>query len=151
MGDGAPGVRDVPDEPAMARLGEELAGVLAPPAVVGLSGPLGAGKTTLVRAVLAGLGYHGRVRSPTYTLVESYELGAVSVHHLDLYRLADPEELELIGVRDLATADALWLVEWPDRGGDRLPPLDWSIRIEFAGRGRRVHGLPAALGAAGTC
>ncbi|MDZ7748961.1 MAG: tRNA (adenosine(37)-N6)-threonylcarbamoyltransferase complex ATPase subunit type 1 TsaE [Halofilum sp. (in: g-proteobacteria)] len=62
----------------------------------------------------------------------------MTVHHLDLYRLADPEELELIGARELATPDAVWLVEWPERGGDRLPPLDHVVRIDYAGRGRRV-------------
>jgi len=86
------------------------------------------------------------VRSPTYTLLETYELGALRVHHLDLYRLADPEELEFIGVRDLAGEDALWLVEWPDRGGDRLPPPDWTLRIAYHGTGRHVRGLPEDIG-----
>lgn len=131
----------------MAALGLELARRLAPPRVVTLSGPLGAGKTELVRACLHGLGHDGPVRSPTYTLVESYPLATCTVHHLDLYRLGDPEELELIGIRDLATADAVWLIEWPDRGGDRLPPVDWAIAIAYAGSGRRVSGLPDVLAA----
>lgn len=129
----------------MDALGRALAATLEAPAVIGLVGPLGAGKTTLVRGIVAGLGHEGRVRSPSYTLVESYAVGALTVHHLDLYRLADPEELELIGVRDLATPDAVWLVEWPERGGDRLPPLDRVIHIEYAGRGRRVSGLPGPV------
>lgn len=132
-----------PDPEAMAALGAQLAECLAPPAVIGLEGPLGAGKTTLVRAILAALGHAGPVRSPTYTLVESYALAGMTVHHLDLYRLADAEELELLGVRDLATPDAVWLVEWPERGGDRLPPLDRVVRIDYAGDGRRVECLPA--------
>lgn len=134
--------RTAADPDAMAALGAELAGALAPPRVVTLRGPLGAGKTTLVRACLRALGHEGPVRSPTYTLIESYPLGDRTVHHLDLYRLGDPEELELIGVRDLATADAVWLIEWPERGGDRLPPADWALEIAYADCGRRVRGLP---------
>ncbi len=137
--------RSVADPEAMALLGAELARLLTPPRVVTLSGPLGAGKTELVRACLRGLGHDGPVRSPTYTLVETYPLAACTVHHLDLYRLGDPEELELIGVRDLATADAVWMIEWPERGGDRLPPTDWALEIAYEGSGRRVSGLPDAL------
>jgi len=137
--------RLVADAAAMAELGAALAHCVRPPAVIALEGPLGAGKTTLVRAILRGLGYRGAVRSPTYTLIESYEFGAWVVHHLDLYRLGDPEELEFLGVRDLATDNAIWLVEWPGRGGDRLPPIDRTIRIEYADSGRRVSGLPPGV------
>jgi tRNA threonylcarbamoyladenosine biosynthesis protein TsaE len=129
----------------MTRLGEALARRCPPPAVIGLEGPLGAGKTTLVRAVLAAMGHREAVPSPTYTLIESYALAAGRVHHLDLYRLGDPEELELVGIRDLASEDALWLVEWPERGGERLPPLDYRLRLGYASTGRRVSGLPADL------
>ena len=135
----------VADASALATLGHRLAGVLKPGDVVGLEGPLGAGKTTLVRALLDALGHPGPVRSPTYTLVETYELERLVVHHLDLYRIADPEELELIGIRDLAAGDALWLVEWPERGGDRLPECNHVIRIEYADSGRLVHGLPSPV------
>lgn len=134
--------RTVADADAMLALGAELAAVLRPPAVVALEGPLGAGKTTLVRGWLRALGHTGPVRSPTYTLLETYLLAGVRVHHLDLYRIGDPEELEFIGVRDLVGDDALWLIEWPQRGGSRLPPLDHRIRIEYDAAGRRVHGLP---------
>lgn len=134
--------RTVADADAMLALGAELAAVLRAPAVVALEGPLGAGKTTLVRGWLRALGHTGPVRSPTYTLLETYLLAGVRVHHLDLYRVGDPEELEFIGVRDLAGDDALWLIEWPQRGDSRLPPLDHRIRIEYDAAGRRVHGLP---------
>lgn len=134
--------RIVADETGMAALGAELAGGLAAPAVVFLEGPLGAGKTTLARAFLRGLGYMGAVRSPTYTLVESYPFDAFDVHHLDLYRVADPDELEFLGIRDLAASDAIWLVEWAERGAERLPAPDYVIRIAFDGTGRRVTGLP---------
>lgn len=143
--------RAVADPAAMLALGAELAAAVRPPAVVALEGPLGAGKTTLVRGWLRALGHGGPVRSPSYTLLETYVLAGARVHHLDLYRLADPEELEFIGVRDLAADDALWLIEWPERGGSRLPPVDHRIRIEYDGAARRVHGLPAsARGPAGS-
>lgn len=137
--------RTVADEAEMDALGAELAGVLAAPAVVFLEGALGAGKTTLARAFLRGLGYTGAVRSPTYTLVESYPFDAFEVHHLDLYRVADPDELEFLGIRDLAASHAIWLVEWAERGADRLPAPDYVIRIDFDEAGRRVAGLPVAL------
>lgn len=136
--------RTVADPEAMLALGGELAAALRPPAVVALEGPLGAGKTTLVRGWLRALGHTGPVRSPTYTLLETYVLPSVHVYHLDLYRLVDPEELEFIGVRDLAAADALWLIEWPERGAGRLPPIDQRIRIDYHGATRRVQGLPGA-------
>jgi tRNA threonylcarbamoyladenosine biosynthesis protein TsaE len=132
---------------AMEALGHELARFWSPPLVVGLAGSLGAGKTTLVRAVLAGLGHDGPVPSPSYTLIESYALDDLRVHHLDLYRLADPEELELLGVRDLATADAIWLVEWPERGGDRLPVLDVRLQLELTGTGHLIRGLAETVAA----
>jgi len=112
-----------------------------------LSGPLGAGKTTLVRAWLRALGHAGAVRSPTYTLIESYPLGVGTVHHLDLYRLADPEELEFLGLRDLLTPDAICLVEWPEHGLGVLPPADWQFTLDYADTGRRISGLPPAVDA----
>ncbi len=107
--------------------------------MVYLSGPLGAGKTTLVRGMLRGLGFEGRVKSPSYGLVESYALDGLAVHHLDLYRLADPGEIEFLGLEDLLADDALLLVEWPERGIGALPPADTEIRIGMAGEGRRVQ------------
>lgn len=129
-----------------AALGAALARSASPPCVIGIEGPLGAGKTTLVRGFLHALGYGGPVRSPSYTLLESYPLAGATVHHLDLYRLFDPEELEQLGVRDLAAADAVWLIEWPERGAGFLPPLSWCIRIDCEADGkRRVSGLPDQL------
>jgi tRNA threonylcarbamoyladenosine biosynthesis protein TsaE len=94
-----------------------------------LHGELGAGKTTLARGFLQALGFAGLVRSPTYTLVESYVLDAVTVVHTDLYRLQDPAELEALGLRDLADGGHVWLVEWPERAGAWLPPADIDITL----------------------
>jgi tRNA threonylcarbamoyladenosine biosynthesis protein TsaE len=122
----------------MLALGRRLGQACAGGAVVYLVGDLGAGKTTLVRGMLGGLGHGGAVRSPTFTLVEPYECGPLRVYHLDLYRLADPEELEYLGVRDYLDPGVLCLVEWPARGRGHLPPADLEIRIGFEGPGRRV-------------
>src|ERR1700753_2197112 len=89
--------------------------------VVYLTGDLGAGKTTLTRGLLRALGVTGTVRSPTYTLVEIYELDAVTALHLELYRLSDPGELHNLGLREWAGGGHLWLIEWPERGGELLP------------------------------
>lgn len=129
-----------------AALGAALARTVALPCVIALEGPLGAGKTTFVRGFLRACGHEGRVRSPTYTLIETYPLDHGVVHHLDLYRLADPEELEYLGVRDLITDDAIWLIEWPERGSGFLPPFDRHIAIDCETDDcRRIRGLPAGL------
>ena len=133
----------VPDETAMQALGRRLAGPAARPGVVYLQGELGTGKTTLVRSLLRGLGYHDKVRSPTYTLVELYPLDGLSVYHLDLYRLADPGELEWLGIRDLLTDDVLLLVEWPERGAGLLPQADLVIELAYRDGGGRAVTLQA--------
>jgi len=97
--------------------------------VMELSGDLGAGKTTLVRGFLHECGVRSAVRSPTYTLVETYAVGAVTFVHLDLYRLSDPSELENLGLRDWAGNGYVWLIEWPERGAGRLPAPDLSVRL----------------------
>lgn len=112
-----------------ARLARALPSCIPQLLQVHLHGDLGAGKTTLARGFLQALGYSGVVRSPTYTLVESYALGALTVVHTDLYRLQDPEELEALGLRDLAVADHVWLIEWPERAGPWLPAADINIAL----------------------
>ncbi|WP_123401821.1 tRNA (adenosine(37)-N6)-threonylcarbamoyltransferase complex ATPase subunit type 1 TsaE [Inmirania thermothiophila] len=124
------------DEAATRRAGAALAAALAPGAVLHLSGDLGAGKTTLVAGLLAALGHPGPVRSPTYTLVEPYEAGGLRLLHLDLYRLADAEELEFLGIRDLADGRAVLLVEWPQRGAGHLPAPDLVLRLAHRAQGR---------------
>ncbi|MGH8530898.1 MAG: tRNA (adenosine(37)-N6)-threonylcarbamoyltransferase complex ATPase subunit type 1 TsaE [Nevskiales bacterium] len=128
------------DEQAMLRAGRMLArGLGQGGGVITLQGELGAGKTTFVRGLLGGLGFHGRVKSPTYTLLEPYEMDGRTVYHLDLYRLAHVGELNNLGIGDLEPATDLLLIEWPERGGAALPPVDLAARFHYAGAGRALE------------
>jgi tRNA threonylcarbamoyladenosine biosynthesis protein TsaE len=123
-------------------LGQALARTLpgaAAGAVVYLQGDLGAGKTTCVRALLRTLGVTGLVRSPTYTLVETYELAALTCVHVDLYRVQVLAEVDELGLRDWVGPGCLLLVEWPEKGGDVLPPADVNLLLCYAGEARRAR------------
>ncbi len=126
------------DEAAMTALASRMAQRLVPPLVIFLNGDLGAGKTTFVRALIQGLGHQGRVKSPTYGLLEHYELAAMEVLHLDLYRIGDPGELEYLGISDLHAEHSLLVVEWPERGEGALPAPDLSLQLDEAGQGDRA-------------
>ena len=125
-------------EEAMVAFGRSLSSRLPKPLIITLQGDLGAGKTTLSRGVLQGLGHKGAVKSPTYTLVEPYKLAVGVVYHFDLYRLVDAEELDYMGFADYLEDAALCLIEWPERGEGFLPPADVSTSITHEYRGRLV-------------
>ena len=139
----APASRYLPDEAATLAFGRELAELLNAAegynrdAIVYLQGGLGAGKTTLVRGILRAMGFVGPVKSPTYTLLEPYD--ELLVFHFDLYRIADSRELDFIGIDDLLAAQAIKLIEWPERGAPRLPPPDLSLSLRVEGEGRQVE------------
>lgn len=149
----------LPDEAATEGLGAGLYKILSPGSVVYLHGPLGAGKTTLVRGFLRAAGFQGKVKSPTYTIVETYAIQGLEIAHFDLYRLQDPEALEWLGFRDYLQQAAVVFIEWPELGKGFLPLPDWVVRIEvlaeirrailetkgIAEEGQRGPGTPPAL------
>jgi tRNA threonylcarbamoyladenosine biosynthesis protein TsaE len=137
-----PWIKFIPDEAAMLKLGSQLAQACPSqskdPLIIFLQGQLGAGKTTLTRGFLQGLGYKGKVKSPTYTLVEAYEVESRPVFHFDLYRLQEAAELDFIGMQDYLLPQAICLMEWPENAKDRLPSPDLSCSIHLHGSGREI-------------
>ena len=129
------------DEQAMSDFGARIARVTRGHGLIFLEGNLGMGKTTLSRGIIRGLGHVGAVKSPTFTLVEPYEIGDIRAFHFDLYRLVDPEELEYMGIRDYFDEDALCLIEWPDKGAGFLPKPDLTITISQQDSGRSLKML----------
>ena len=131
------------DEEATMALGRHLAAILPADGLVAfLHGDLGAGKTTFARAFLQALGVGERVKSPTYSLVEGYDIGERKAFHLDLYRIADPGELEWLGLDSLAEPGSIVLVEWPERGAGALPPVDLALNFRHEEAGRAVRFEP---------
>jgi tRNA threonylcarbamoyladenosine biosynthesis protein TsaE len=135
---GAESSLELADEAATLRLGAALAAGVAPGRVMHLSGELGSGKTSLVRGLLRALGHTGRVKSPTYPLVELYVVSRLHLYHFDFYRFKNRSEWLDSGFREHFNAQTACIVEWPERAGGLLPPPDLAVRLEIAGSGRRA-------------
>ena len=147
----APFTVHLPDEAATRALGAELATVLVPGLSIHLSGELGSGKTTLVRGLVHGLGFTGRVRSPTYTLVEPYSSSRLTLYHFDLFRFRDPREWDEAGFRECFGGPAVCVVEWPERALDLLPPADLRITLTAPATGGRDAEISAGTEAGRRC
>ena len=128
----------LPDEAATAAFAARLAGMLRPGMVIWLRGDLGAGKTTLVRALLRALGYTGRVKSPTYTLLEHYETSGLHLRHFDLYRFQSKEEWEAAGFRDEFNDGNICLIEWPEKAQGLVPQADLELSLKILPQGRNL-------------
>jgi tRNA threonylcarbamoyladenosine biosynthesis protein TsaE len=129
---------ELSSEAEQLAFGGRLAAALMPGVTVFLRGDLGVGKTTLCRGIVNGMGFKGNVKSPTYTLVEPYEVAGQMLYHFDLYRLGEPSELEYMGCRDYFDEVSICLIEWPERGDGVLPEADLEVEIQVRGRGRRL-------------
>ena len=127
------------DETALTAFARSLASAVAEGGTIYLAGELGAGKTTFARALLGALGVGARVKSPTYSLIESYAADGLAIHHLDLYRIAAADEVEWLGLRDLAVGRHLWLIEWPERAIAALPAPDLVVHLAHAEHGRDMR------------
>lgn len=133
-----PSITIVPNEQAMMEFAQQILPEVTKASQIGLQGPLGAGKTTLVRGMLRAMGYQGPVKSPTYGLVESYQIDGREIAHFDLYRLVDPDELDFIGFTDYLADGNLCLIEWPEKGGRWTQQLDMLIDISPIDEGRKI-------------
>lgn len=128
-----------PREQHLHAFANKFASLIKVPLVIHLEGDLGAGKTTFARAFIQALGHKGRVKSPTYGLLEHYKLDSIQVLHMDLYRIGDPEELAFLGIEDLLDERTVLLVEWPERGTGFLSAADFIFSFAYAGEGRDLH------------
>ena len=126
------------DEHSTIEFGAKLAKLIPSKGIIFLHGTLGAGKTTLVRGILLAAGHQGSTKSPTYTLVEPYQLPKRKFYHFDLYRIADPEELEYMGFRDYLDEAAVCLIEWPQKGDGFLPKADCELSLSYEGESRSI-------------
>ena len=133
---------ELADEAATLALGKSLASGAAPARVLYLSGDLGSGKTTLARGLICALGHAGRVKSPSYTLVEDYELPRLHLYHFDFYRFKDKKEWVSSGFREYFGPDALCIVEWPERASGLLAPADLEVELQFHSNGRLARLRP---------
>lgn len=134
----------ISDENAMCDFGKKLINAICQLThnkgiTLYLNGELGAGKTTLSRGMIQALGYQGKVKSPTYTLVEEYHIAGKTIYHFDLYRLADPEELEFMGIRDYFAENTICLIEWAEKGAGLLASPDLLVNIHYAENARNIE------------
>jgi tRNA threonylcarbamoyladenosine biosynthesis protein TsaE len=127
-----------PREQQLEYFAARMAQTIRAPLVIWLEGDLGAGKTSFARSLIRALGYGGRVKSPTYGLMEQYQVDSIQVLHMDLYRISDPGELEFLGLVDLLDQNTILLIEWPDKGGQWLPEPDFVFTFSYAGEGRKL-------------
>ncbi len=128
-----------PRELDLELFANKIASDMKLPLVIWLEGDLGAGKTAFARSLIHALGYDGKVKSPTYGLLELYELASLQVLHMDLYRIGDPAELEFLGLEDMLDDRTILLIEWPDRGGSWLPRPDFIFSFSYASEGREMR------------
>lgn len=133
------------DETGMTDLAVRFAAQVKPPYVLYLEGDLGAGKTTFARAFIRALGHQGSVKSPTYGLLEWYELGPVRVLHMDLYRIENPEEIEFLGITDLFDENTILIAEWPEKGAGELPPPDMTVKFSHSDDRRKLRFEPSPI------
>jgi tRNA threonylcarbamoyladenosine biosynthesis protein TsaE len=134
----------LPDSAGTEALGAALARAIVNGGVIHLRGELGSGKTTCARSLLHTLGVTGTVRSPTYTLVDTYSTPSLNCVHVDLYRLRSSAEVDELGLRDMTGPGFLMLIEWPEKGGAEIPPADLDLALEYAGESRAATLLPAS-------
>ena len=139
QGEVAQGEVTFPCEQDLELFANKFASEIRVPLVIWLEGDLGAGKTAFARALIHALGYKGRVKSPTYGLLEQYQIASLQVLHMDLYRISDPGELEFLGLEDMLDDQTILLIEWPDKGGSWLPEPDFIFKFSYALNGRDLH------------
>ncbi len=144
---------NLPDEQASERIAARLAVCLSSPLVLTFSGEIGAGKTTLIRAMLRSLGVRTAIKSPTFSLIESYQTNQMHIHHFDLYRIQDETELDYIGFRDYFESDAVCCIEWPERAPGYLSDTDvnFTLGLKGAGREMQINAFTSAGAAVMSC
>jgi tRNA threonylcarbamoyladenosine biosynthesis protein TsaE len=136
---GDSGAIEFPQEQDLISFAGRFATDIQAPLVIWLEGDLGAGKTTFARGLIQAMGYKGRVKSPTYGLLEQYQAGAAQILHMDLYRIGEPGELEFLGLADLLDNQTILLIEWPDKGGNWIPEADFVFKFGYTPEGRDLH------------